>query len=191
MLANQRANVYLCRGRRLQISSQGRSCCFVSMRSRCSQCCAHFQSAGLWRDALAKLSGIRWFMQGTYWVLGNGPWVHGITWSNKLRLVFFGAEWHPQAPYGTSALHKVVQNVSHNHVWISSMVKLFLEGVIFKMWQMQIYCMFKNTLSKSHIPIGSMPGMVNISIHVMSYISFWWTSKYDIIYIYIIIYVYI
>ena len=186
MLANQRANVYLCRGRRLQISSQGRSCCFVSMRSRCSQCCAHFQSAGLWRDALAKLSGIRWFMQGTYWVLGNGPWVHGITWSNKLRLVFFGAEWHPQAPYGTSALHKVVQNVSHNHVWISSMVKLFLEGVIFKMWQMQIYCMFKNTLSKSHIPIGSMPGMVNISIHVMSYISFWWTSKYDIIYIYIL-----
>lgn len=28
-------------------------------------------------------------------------------------------------------------------------------------------CIFKNKLSKSHIPIGSMPGMVNISIHII------------------------
>ena len=38
------------------------------------------KSAGLWRDALAKLSGIRWFMQGTEDV---GEWAMG-TWYNMV-----------------------------------------------------------------------------------------------------------
>lgn len=59
-------------------------------------------------------------------------------------------------------------------------------------------CIFKNKLSKSHIPIGSMPGMVNISIHIIYqflvnfkiwyhiyiYINFWWSPFYHILFIY-------